>query len=100
MGGKKLGIFVNTDKHLQHILGICSAARAMDVAVSIFLMGDGVFLTKNPEFLGLVKKGVEISLCDHVYREKGLEGKVEGVLHGSQYENATMAHESDRLLVF
>lgn len=100
MGGKKLGIFVNTDKHLEHILGICSAARARDIAASIFVMDDGLFLTKNPKFLELVKKGVEISLCDHVYREKGLEGKVEGVLHGSQYDNAVMAHESDKFLVF
>ena len=100
MGGKKLGIFINTDKHLEHILGICSAARAMDIAVSIFIMDDGVFLTKNSKFLELVKKGVQISLCDHAYREKGLEGKVEGVLHGSQYENATIAHECDRFLVF
>ncbi len=99
MGGKKVGIFVNTDKHLEHILGICSAAVAKDIRVSIFVMDDGVFLTRNPRFLELVKKGVEISLCDHVYREKGLEGRVEGIVHGSQYENAAMAHESDRLLV-
>lgn len=96
----KLGILVNTDKHLRHIIGICNAAMARGIAVSIFVMDDGVYLTKNQEFLDLLKKGIEISMCDQVYHEKGLNGKVEGVLHGTQYENATIAHDCDRFLVF
>lgn len=95
----KLGILVNTDKNLEHVIGICGAAKAAGIEVSIFIMDDGCFLTKEPRFLALAKQGVSMTLCDHSFHEKGLTGKVEGVTHGSQFDHASIAHECDRFIV-
>lgn len=96
---KKLGILVNTDKNLEHLVGICDAAERQGVEVSIFVMDDGCSLTRNQKFLALAKKNVKVALCDHSYREKGFDGRVGGIAHGSQFDHVTIAHECDRFLV-
>jgi predicted peroxiredoxin len=99
MSKRKLGILVNTDKNLEHILGICEAAKKAGVKVSIFIMDDGCYLTKKPELLALGKKGVNIAMCDHSYREKGFTEALAEVKHGSQFDHALIAHECDRYVV-
>ena len=44
--------------------------------------------------------GVEISTCDHSGELLGIHEKTEGILYGSQYNNAGMLHDSTRVLVF
>jgi len=98
----KLGIFVNTNRHLNHVVGIVKAALAKGHEVVMFNMDDGTKLLGTPEFAELCKtKGVTMSFCDH--SAKGLNVATEvlaaEIVCGSQYNNAVMNHDADRLIV-
>jgi len=98
----KLGIFVNTGKHIDAVTGITQAALKKGHSVIIFVMDAGTGLLANPEFTGLCRLDrVSISFCDHSAKEKGAttEGLPAEVVCGSQYNNALMLHESDKLIV-
>lgn len=99
MGKKKLGILVNTDKNLEHLLGLCRAAEKGGVEVSLFVMDDGTHLLKRKEFQKLIDAGVSTAICDHSYREKGYTETLENVKHGSQFDHALITHECDRYIV-
>src|SRR5262245_60988115 len=101
MATEMLGIMVTKYENVEHIVGIAKAARAAGKAVTIFLTDEAVRFTTDPKFLELQKVGgVELSCCDHYCEKIGLNGKTEGLLYGSQYNNATMLHDSARVLVF
>lgn len=98
----KLGIFVNTDRHLDHIIGITKAAISKGHEVVIFDMDDGTRLLGTPEFSELSKmKGVSMSFCDHSAKSLGVstEGISQEITCGSQYNNAIMNHDADRVIV-
>ncbi len=94
----KLGILVNTDKNLTHIIGLCNAAKAAKVEVSLFIMDDGCSLTEKAEFMELCKEA-KAAVCDQSYREKGFTEALAEVKHGSQFDHALIAHECDRYVV-
>ncbi|MBI5076124.1 MAG: hypothetical protein HZB62_13285 [Nitrospirae bacterium] len=99
----KLGILVNTDKHLDHIIGMVTAALGRGHEITIFVMDTGTRLLKDPAFAGLsILHGVLMSFCDLSAQKEGIkkEGLPDEILSGSQYNNAVMVHESDRVLVF
>jgi len=99
----KLGMLVNTDKHLSHIIGMVKAARSRNHEIAIFVMDTGTLLLKNPAFSELcLLRGVSMSFCD-LSAHKGevlTEVLPAEIQCGSQYNNAIMVHESDRVLVF
>lgn len=98
----KLGILVNTDRHLDHILGLATAARTKGHEVVIFAMDEGVRLLDNAAFADLGGlEGVSLSFCSHSAREQGVEtdGRPAGITVGSQLNNAMMAQAVDRLVV-
>ncbi len=98
----KLGILVNTDRHLDHIVGITKAALSRGHEVIIFSMDTGTRLLENPAFTDLQKlDGVSMSYCDHSAKELGVnaEGVQEGIVCGSQYNNAEMNHNADKVIV-
>ncbi len=98
----KLGIFVNTNRHAAHIVGIVKAALAKGHEVILFNMDDGTKLLGDSSYNTLCKmKGVTMSFCDH--SAKGMNVSTEGIpaeiVCGSQYNNAVMVNESDRVIV-
>lgn len=98
----KLGILVNTDKHVEAVIGITRAALTKGHEVTIFTMDEGTKLLENPSYSGLCKlKGVNMSFCD--YSAKTVGAKTEGIpdeiVCGSQYNNAEMNHNSDKVIV-
>lgn len=98
----KLGILVNTDKNLRHLLGITEACLKKGHEVIIFAMDEGVKLFEDSRFNSLCKRqGVSMSFCDHSTHVLGVskEGIPEEVICGSQYNNALMVHEADRVIV-
>lgn len=98
----KLGIFVNTDRHLAHVVGLIKAAIAKGHEVILFNMDDGTKLLGGPEFKELCHmKGVSMSFCDHSAKELGVatEGIPQEIVCGSQYNNAMMMHDADRVIV-
>ncbi len=98
----KLGIFVNTDKNIDAVKGIAKAALAKGHSVVLFNMDDGTKVVHSPAYAELCKTpGVSISFCDHSAKHMGVtsDGLPKEIVCGSQYNNAVMLHESDRVIV-
>jgi len=98
----KLGILVNTNRHLDHVVGLTKAALAKGHSVIIFNMDEGTKLLATPEFGELCKTGgVTMSFCDHSAKHVGAntEGLSAEIACGSQYNNAVLSHDSDRVIV-
>ncbi len=98
----KLGILVNTERHLEHIIGITRAACDKGHYVIIFAMDEGTHLLRSPQFTELSKlDGVKMGLCRHSAEEHQieLEDLPDGITRGSQFDNAVMNHEADRVIV-
>ena len=51
---ENLGILVSSDKHMDYVVKLTSAAHEKGKAVRIFFTGNGVLLTQSPEFKNLV----------------------------------------------
>lgn len=101
MAGNMLGIMVTKYANLEHIAGVARAARKAGHQVAMFLTDEGVKFTRDPKFLELLAiDGVEVSVCDHSCECAGLQEKTDGITYGSQYNNAGMLHDSERVLVF
>ena len=67
-------------------------------------MADGAKLLENPAFTGLCKtpNGVKMSFCDHnATGNWGFHKEVipQDIVCGSQYNNAVMVNEADRVIV-
>ena len=98
----RLGILINSKKSLAHIEGITMVALGAGHAVSIFVMDEGVMLLREGNFLKLTAlDGVDTSYCDHSARERGVlkEDMPGNIVCGSQYNNALMNHDCDRVIV-
>lgn len=98
----KLGIFVNTDRHAEHVIGLTKAAVSKGHEVILFNMDTGTKLFGNPAFNELCKtSGVSMSFCDHSAKGLGVstEGVPQEIVCGSQYNNAAMNQDADRVIV-
>ena len=98
----KLGMLINTAKHLGAIVGICRAALAGNHQVSIFAMDEGTRLLENDAFVSLAElQDVSMSVCDHSAKMIGVktEGLSPKIVCASQLNNAMMNHNADRIIV-
>jgi predicted peroxiredoxin len=98
----KLGILVNTEDHYHDIIGLTKAAVERGHGVFIFTMDVGVRLFRNSEYSNLCYlRGVKMSYCDHNAKmfEAATEEIPEAISRGSQYDNAMMHHECDKVIV-
>ncbi len=97
-----LGILVNTDRHLQHVLGLTEAAAVKGHSVELFVMDDGIRLLTDDRIRALAEReGVSMSYCAHSASAQGasLEGISEAITSGSQLNNAMMNNAADRVIV-
>ncbi len=98
----KLGIFVNTDKNMEAVQGITKAALAKGHTVILFNMDEGTKLVGTPQYAELCKTpGVTVGFCDHSAKHIGVtsEGLPKEIVCGSQYNNAVMHHDADKVIV-
>lgn len=98
-----IGILVTKEQYKRHLIGITKAALKRGHRVSIFLMDSGVRLVKEQEVTALkALSGVmTFALCDMNLKRAGLSEMdvPDGITCGSQYNNAVMNHESDRVIL-
>lgn len=97
-----LGILVNTDRHLDHVMGLVKAAVSKGHGVVLFNMDGGTKLLGTPQFKELCgTKGVTVGFCDHSAKHLNVatEGLPSDMVCGSQYNNAVMMHDADRVIV-
>jgi len=101
MAGKQLGILVTNYANREHIIGVVKAARKAGHPVRVFLNDEGVKFTCDPKLLEVLSgEGVETAVCDHMCGVHCITEKAGSVTYGSQYDNACMLHDSERVLVF
>jgi len=101
MAGKMLGIMITKYGNLEHIAGVVRAARKAGHPVAIFMTDEGVKFTRDRKFIELLSiDGVEVSACVHSCECGGIQERTDGINYGSQYDNAGMLHNSERVLVF
>ena len=98
----KLGILVNTDRHLEAITGMTRAALAKGHEVLLFAMDDGTRLLADPGYVALCHlPGVNMSFCQESATRKGVSFDTlpEAIAAGSQLQNAMMVQKTDRIIV-
>ena len=97
----KLGILVTRDRHLDDVMGLTKAALAKGHEVIIFNMDAGTKLLGDPKFRELCKtSGVKMSFCDHSAQREAAdkEGIPDEIVCGSQFNNAVMMHDADKVI--
>ncbi len=98
----KLGILVNSDRHLEAITGMTRAALARGHEVFLFAMDDGTRLLADPRYVALCDlPGVNMSFCQESAARKGVSFDTlpEAIAAGSQLQNAMMVQKTDRIIV-
>ncbi|OGK85356.1 MAG: hypothetical protein A2X52_03005 [Candidatus Rokubacteria bacterium GWC2_70_16] len=98
----RLAIVVSGDRNLRHVVGLTTAAAGKGHQVSLFAMDAGTRLLAEPACAGLSKlPGVSMSVCEHSAARHGVtrEGLPGEIVWGSQFHNAVMTHDADRVLV-
>jgi len=98
----KLGIHIKTDRHLEHVLGIVKAAVSKGHEVQIFTMAGGETLLENPKYSDLCRNPkVKMKYCDHNATQMGIRKEMipAEIACGSQYDNALMVSNADRVIV-
>jgi len=86
--------FASQDRHTATRLA--EAALAQGHQVSLFLMGDAVYLASH--FQGLAEKGAQVCLCAHNAYQRGVP-RVDYILWGGQQDWAQLVHDADRVIV-
>ena len=97
-----LGILVTSDEHLDHVIGLVNAAASKSHKVTLFCMDRGTLLLDDQKVKQLCKlNDVEISLCRHSAEGLGVETNniQKDIVCGSQFNNAMMNHEADKVIV-
>ena len=98
----KLGILVNSARHLDDVVGLTEAAIAKGGEVIIFAMDEGTRLLGERRFVSLASTaGVSVSVCEHSAKAHGvsIESLAPQIRCGSQLNNAMMVHAADRVVV-
>jgi predicted peroxiredoxin len=98
-----IGMLITTEKYRDDIVGITEAAVGRGHRVVLFFMDEGCRLITDSRIVSLKDRdGVSMSLCDYNRKKMGLLDKdiPEGIACGSQYDNAVMNMESDKVIVF
>jgi predicted peroxiredoxin len=89
-------------RHFQEIIGLATAAVSKGHQVLLFTMDEGTRLLEISSYAELCKlPGVAISVCEHSASQHGVQAKglPKEVVWGSQYHNAVMVHDADRVIV-
>ena len=98
----KLGILVNTDRNTKSLAGLTKAAVSKGHEVVLFLMDEGVKLLQKAPIANLLKtREVTLTFCQYSADVIGVtaNGIFREAVSGSQYDNACMIREVDRLVV-
>ncbi|KMY67344.1 hypothetical protein AAU61_10890 [Desulfocarbo indianensis] len=98
---EKLGIFVTSDKHLGHLVGISKAAKKVGIEVIVFLTNRGVLLTKQEGFEELEGQA-QVSLCNVGFERFNLQKPIPVIADkdfATQARHGMMIEDADRYLV-
>ena len=100
--GKKLGIYVSSDQHIDALIGLCRAAGKKDVETYIFLTHIATRLSKDKRFKELSSLA-QIALCAVSFKDNQLEKPVEGLVEegfSAQVWHIEQIANCDRYITF
>ena len=98
----KLGILVNSNKNLDAIVGLTESAVEREHEVTLFIMDEGTHLLEENSFCSLAESSqVNMSYCEHSAVDLGVDTShlTEAIESSSQYNNAAMNHNMDKVVV-
>jgi predicted peroxiredoxin len=98
----KLGLLVTTDRFPGLARGIAEAAVAKGHEVVLFATDEGTRLLRDPGYAALAAvAGVSMAFCDHSMQRHGGRppGLPAAVRSGSQFDNAVMFDDADKVIV-
>ena len=102
--GKRLGIYVTSNQHLEQLVKICEAAKRQDVDVDIFFSHLGCSMMQDPMFERLADATDRMSLClvcfkEHEGEKRPLPGFKENDF-ATQERHLELIEDCDRYLNF
>lgn len=96
-----VGLVATDERAGPHLLGLAGAAVAQGLRCRCFLTDTGVRLLADPRLLTMLRAGqLRVDVCEHSWSALGLGPAPEGVKLRSQFQNAELARECDRVVVF
>jgi len=96
----RLGIVASHESAAAHLAGLAAAAAARGWQCRVFLTDSAVKLAASTSLQGLAKSGaVRVDVCEHSWQHYAGEVKPEGATLGSQFQNAELVRECDRVVV-
>lgn len=98
----ELGLLVNTNEKLNHVIGLTNAALVKDHSVRIFVMDEGTLFLEKEEFTSLCEnEKVAISFCEYNARlsKIAVEKVDRRIKRGTQLNNAILCQKADKVLV-
>lgn len=99
---EKLGIFVSSDDHLDHLTGLTQAAKEAGKEVIIFLTNFGVNFTQDERLNQVIEQADGFTFCAVNYQGFGLENPVEKIVdtaYATQARHGMMIEDCDRYVV-
>ena len=99
---KKLGILLSTppsDKNLETVMGLISAALRNNVSVYLYLDDDGVECIKDSRLLSMSGDGLKLSVCAYGAQKKGIEPR-DVAMFGGLAVLSELISACDRFIAF
>ncbi len=93
---------MNSNSYPQTLVGLTRSSIAMGHDVTIFAMDDGVKLLENKDCVLLAElEGVHISYCEHSVQLLKVQtvDVSEKIKSSSQYDNAAMNNQADKMII-
>jgi len=95
-----LGIVASHESAGPHLVGLAAAAIARGWTCRVFLTDSAVKLATSTSLRDLAQAGsVRLDVCEHSWQHFGGAGAPEGATLGSQFQNAELVRECDRVVV-
>lgn len=96
----RLGIVATRESVEGRLVGLAQAAVRRGWPCRCFLTDTGVRLLRSEALLELARSGaIRLDVCEHSWGQFGAGPIPAGANSGSQYQNAELAHLSDRVVV-
>jgi hypothetical protein len=96
-----LGLVATRDAAAPHLLGLARAAVARGWACRCFLTDTGVRLLRDAALREMSQSGkLQLEVCEHAWQLFGGGPAPEGFKLRSQLQNAMLARDCDRVIVF
>jgi sulfur relay (sulfurtransferase) complex TusBCD TusD component (DsrE family) len=96
-----LGFLLITNGYKDDVIGLINASLEKGHTVNVFMMDEGVFYCQDEDVVALNDSDeVSMSLCDRSCHMRGITAEMipEGIVEGSQLQNAMMCNSADRII--